>query len=205
MTYFTETKHAHRTDIEFDSKRFLGDITTALGGATDIDPEYQGGRFNLGELAIYIRAGYGAKARRVTISCGIADRAIHQLAYAQGRVGEFPSISIDTDRPLDAIVKDIRKRLIEAASEPLAQAKALAQKQANTASELKAHADRINSQFPGVVTLPDDNTKREAALYMNGGGCYLSGRLNSDGGIYVDRLGSVPAHKVEALLKLLAE
>lgn len=202
MTYFVATERYGRIEVEFDSKRFLSDLAAALGG-TDVDPEYQGGRFSVGELAMYLRQGWGAKARRVTINCGTTDKSAHQLAYARGRVPDFPEISIDPDRPLDAVVKDIRKRLIEPAAEPLAALKSLASEQADTVATLRAHAERINASYPGSVTLRDE-TKSEASFYLNSAGCYLSGRLNTDGSLYVDRLGTVPSSKLDALLKLLA-
>lgn len=202
MTYFTETERHGRTQIEFDSKRFLADLVAALGGS-DADPEYQGGRFNVDGLAVYLRQGYGAKVRRVTVTSGTADKDAHRLAYARGSVPSFPSITIDPDRPLDVLVKDIKRRVIEASAEPMAALAALAAAQADTASQLKAAADRINAKFPGAVTVSGDDTKRNADVYLNGAGSYLSGRLNADGTLYVDRVGSVPAHKVEALLALL--
>lgn len=203
MTYFTESEKYGRKEVEFDSKRFLADLVAALGGSNP-DPEYQGGRFDLGDLSIYLRQGYGAKARRVTISCGASDRAAHQRAYSHGRLPAFPSITVDPDRPLDVLVKDIKRRVIDAAVEPLAALKAADAAQGEAFASLQAAAARINARFPGAVTLSTVDTVREAPLYLNGGGsAYLSGRLQSDGRLYVDRVGTVDAEKVERLLALL--
>lgn len=76
--------------------------------------------------------------------------------------------------------------------------------QSDTFAALKESAARINALFPGAVTMPTDDTKREASLYLNASGVYLYGRLNYNGTLYPDRLGSVPSDKVEGLLAFLS-
>lgn len=204
MSYFKKQTYGTRVAVSLDGDRLLTDLVSALGGS-NVDPGYQGGSFTVGELAIYIRAGYGAKARRVTISSGIADRKAHQRAYASRSIPSFPTITVDPDRGVDVITKDIRKRVIEASAGALAAIHAASNAQSETFASLQNAAERLNARFPGTVTLPDDDTNREASFYLNGGGCYLSGRLNAEGWLYVDRLGTVPAHKLERLVALLAE
>jgi len=186
------------------SPRFVTDLADALGGR-DVNHEYQSGAFTVGDLRVILRQGWGAKARRVRVVCTAADTEACRRAYSQGGSFPFPEATIDPERPLDAVVKDLQRRIIDKAAPALARVAEASAKQSAEALQLREHAERINDRFPGTVTEHTDSSKREAGFYFNQAGSYLSGRLCSDGRLYVDRLGTVPAHKVERLLALLAE
>jgi hypothetical protein len=203
MTYFVEQEIHGRKQVEFDYARFLADLVKAFGGQ-NVDPQYQGGRFEVEGLTITIRTGSGAKARRVTLAASAADTRATRMAYAQGTLPRFPKITIDPDRPFDTLVRDIRKRVIDAGAAPLASLKALAGAQETASDALRQHAERLNAAFPGAVTVPDDRTKDTASVYLNKG-VYLSGRLTSSGTLHIDRIGSLSGDKVERLLALLVE
>jgi hypothetical protein len=122
-------------------------------------------------------------------------------AHTQGRLPEYPRITVDPDKA--ALVRDIQRRVIDAAAGPLAAMKAADIEAREDFASLKAHAALINAAFPGVVSMPSDDTKREAGVYMSGG--RVTGRLNCDGRLYIDRVATIPAHKVARFLSLMAE
>jgi hypothetical protein len=200
MPYLTPSNTPHDTEPTLDAERFLADLARELGGA-EIEPQYKGGVFVCGPLRVYVRQGYGAKARRVHIGCNLADLAEIHRARREGRFPDFPSAWVDPDKAWPALVKDIRRRVIDAAQAPLAQVRQMADDGDARTDRLRTAVDAVNALAPGAATMPEGNSY-EAPLYL-GRGVYLNGRLTSDGAIYVDRLGTIPADKVADFLALL--
>lgn len=201
MTYFHTDKYCQ---LKLNAERFARDLCEALGaGGYESEDFTAAARIYMAPLRLYLRQGYGAGAKRVTISSGIADSEIHRRAYSRRSNFNFPEITVDPDRPMAALAKDIRKRVIDASAGPLA-AMLEAEKQASElASGVRQHAERIAAAFPTASVTIGDDTKTEAGFYLNHNGVYLSGRINSSGALYVDRLGTVPPDKLDALLALL--
>ena len=201
MSYFQTDSHGQ---IRLNAERFARDLCEALGaGGYESEDFISAARIYIAPLRLYLRQGYGAQVKRVTISSGIADSEIHRRAYSRRSNFKFPEVTVDPDRPMAALAKDIRKRVIDASAGPLA-AMLDAEKQATElASNVRQHAERIATAFPTASVKIGDDTQTEAGFYLNHNGVYLSGRINSSGALYVDRLGTIPPEKLNAILAVL--
>lgn len=168
----------------------LGAKTGEMEGGT-----YVVGHIALGDLALHLNAEYGAKMGRVKVSIGYAG------PYTYDRRISWPSITVDASRPLDKIAADVKRRVIEPAAAPLAQLREIEAALANGRAAVEAQAAKITKCYP-FASVKVKTGEAQADLYMNRD-VYLSGRLNANGSLYVDRLGTVPPERLSAVLAAL--
>jgi hypothetical protein len=190
----------------FDMARFAADLAPLIGAAVawrdDCDPHNERPRLERNDgLVLYPSSPYHVPAGRVRIGIG-APEIERRLKYRPDKA-KFGEITLDASRPLDKIAADVRRRLIEPAALPLAAFRlALAEQDADRA-RCEAHVAAICERFPNVSAKFADERDTQATLYANGGGAFLSARLCSDGGLYVDRVGGVGADRAMAFIAAL--
>lgn len=176
------------------SPAFYAALAKALG-ATLTSEEHSMARMTLGDVALSFRQGYGANQRRVTVHAYAADATAHQRAHRYGRPVSFPEATLDPTRPLDALAKDIRKRLIEKSAPALASIKEMDAAQLALTSTLEANATRLCQAFPRLTATIGDS---HADIH----GAGVSARMSRDGGLYLSNLSLSPA-KARAVLAIL--
>jgi hypothetical protein len=172
------------------------DLAPLVGGVVDPEDKHV---IALGDLRIYIRAGYGAHKGRAEIGVH-APSVASQLNYQRA---QWPKMTADAGRPVEKIAAEIKRRVIEPAAPVLADLKAQLANQLDQRSQIEAHAEAIRKAFPMVSVKFEDGQRTQAQVYGNAGGAYLSARLNPDGGLYPDRVGSIGPERTHALLAAL--
>jgi hypothetical protein len=203
MSYLIQRESYGRPETVIDRAAIVRDLAKALGGTAEIEEGHYGGcRVTFADgLIVGVYAEHGAKKGRARISAygpSAMTRKVSRHAYPK-----FPEVTVDASRPAEAIARDVERRIMPDARAALAVLLTQAAEIDSARQEAERHAAEITAAFPSVqVTFKDADTT-EGAVYANGGGVYLSGRLNSAGGIYIDRIGGLNAEQTRALLSAL--
>lgn len=154
----------------------------------------EGGRMRLG-----FSMGYGAKAERITISAYLPQE---QKLDFHAR-SKLPTISVDRNREIAAIGRDVTRRIVEP-SRPLlaASEEKIAAKEATAARLLDLCAE-LEAQFPGLSAAPRGENEITAPIYYNHDGAYLTGTLYADGHMTFERVSLKTPEGARGLLAAL--
>lgn len=191
-----------REEKQFDLAGFGQAIAEAIGMSCEVrEPGlYPVVTLSSGDLRVSLRNGYGAKFGKIEFNAWFAAETFLEH-HERTKVA---SITVDGTRPIDAVAKDVKRRLVQPA---LDQAKESARKVAarrNGCNEFRAMAAEMRATYPGLsIEFPSDNAT-SARLYFNANECYLTGELYSDGRISVQRLSLRTAKAASALLDLIS-
>lgn len=205
-SYILDTIVYGRAEKRLDVKAMTTDIAAALGAELDVEwsgemSDYQPGRMFLDDLAVYVgkdQKGSGTVIQRGYASAGARPEVSRALAGQMRRI-EYPRITFDPSRPLDQIVKAIKTKVVDASAAPLkSELDYYASMNASNAA-IRAVAAKFIAEFPFARVEIKDERAYDASVYANAEGCYLTGRLNSDGGLYIDR-SSFPASRTAAVM-----
>jgi hypothetical protein len=198
--YIREVEAYGRKERVFATAAFTADLAWALGARVEKPGDtYDAGRIRHGALTLYVHGSRAHPLGRVEISAGAPELTRRLI----GRLPQFPSITLDAARPLDRLAADVRRRLVAPSDVIHAGLQdALAAQEAHR-KNCEARVAELRAIFPTIQLDFTDDRTTSARLYANGGGCYLAGRLESDGGLYVDRVGGVPAERATAFLRAL--
>lgn len=184
-----------------DLHKLTAEVCALLGGKNESQSEHAMTRFVIldGAVALVMRTGYGATANKVTISAFLPFEDV--LQYHQR--AKFESITVTGTRPAEAVAKEIKRRLLDGVEIKIAEALARVNAHNETKTTVKARAAKWAQDFPGLsVTVNDDGLS--ARLYFNKSGKYLSGDMQRDGSISIQRLSLDGENSATALLTLLA-
>ena len=199
MTYITTSDRGSR---RVDMPRFAADLASELGATSrpyrdDYPAEEQ--RIDLpGDVYLYLRADHHKS--RVTVSLSASDIR-HEDRDWRDKAQRTEDATVNPDgRPIAAIARDIRKRVVEASSDAIAVQRACAASRRDHASAIEATAARIGKVAD--VRISDD--RLNASIYVNRGGAYINARINSGDSISIDRFGSITEAQFLAILDVLA-
>lgn len=151
-------------------------------------------------LQLFAHELHGANKGRLEIMTGTDHAATTKIS---GSVPKFPRISVDVQRDIAAIVRDVTRRLIEPSAEPFAKVQelvALAEQRTKGLIEVSAELSR---KFPALQITTNESSASSATVYGNVDGTYFSGRVQSDGSVYVDRISTLSAGQAERVFSAL--
>lgn len=205
MTYLIEDRTYKTPETYVDRGALARDLAPAINGVADVEngaSRYATVRIEVQGFTIVLMAEHGAKANRVRISAH-APHAMTRKLLTYTLPKPFPAITVDASRPLAAIVKEVQRRILPEALEAMAALKVKSDEMIAAREQAEKSAAALRQRVAGLqVTFKDDDTT-QADIYANGNGVYLSGRMASDGTIYPDRVGSIPADRAADVLALL--
>lgn len=207
MTYVQVSKNQYgHTEMNFDSIRFAKDIAAELGGTAEPYGETYDKRAKIilpdsMELLVYWQ-GYGAAARAGKVSIEVQpDNVPYELRPVYGEQYKLPSINVDTNRPLDKIAADIRRRLLPAAAEPMAKCRAYAARRQQALDNMTSARASFAQEFPQFHVRGEND---EASFsYYEAGKTHISGRFNEDQSVIIERLGTLSAEQFRAICAIL--
>lgn len=207
MKYVQVTKNQYgHTEMNFDSIRFAQDIATELGGTAEPYGETYDKRAKIIlpdsiELFVYWQ-GYGAAAKAGKVSIEVQpDDVPYDLRPVYGSQYKLPSINVDTNRPLNKIAADIKRRLLPAAEAPIAARREYASKRQRKLSNMASARDSFAKEFP-QFHVRGENDKASFSYYESGK-IHISGRINEDQSITIDSLGALSAEQFRAVCAIL--
>jgi hypothetical protein len=206
MTDYTTTVEQYgRQETRVDLARFVVDLAKELGGKVANDPKVDADdrtHIMLGtERLDFSTRTWGAGRGRVHVSIWAPDIKHDERGYYGDKL-RTESATIDPNkRTIQAIAKDIKKRVVEGSKEALRLQREYADTVRQGRADIKKHAARLQ-QSTGLDVRVNEGERR-AAVYSNGDGFYLSATLSEDGTIGIDRIGSMPLERFEALVFVL--
>ena len=153
---------------------------------------------NFGSLRLNVRAhivNVGAAKGRIEWH-GFA----HRREFHSSDFPRLPETSTAQDARASRIAKQIISRIVEPAAEAVARYNETADKWDAARAALPSHIARVNALGFKCEAKPGDT---EAGFYLSRKGVSGSARINSDGGMYFDRL-SLDAETARCVLEFLA-
>jgi hypothetical protein len=203
--YMIEKQDFGSVEIIFDIQAFARDLAAVMGGAyvtpakDDMSAAERYATFTLDGYDISLSRDWSDR-RNKTVHVSI--RMIgDKLGHLESDGYRMPKASVSGTRPLAALAKDIRRRVIEPAAAPAAKRRELTESRTQYANNLAAHAKRMRAAFPGLQVDVSDSA---ASLYLNSDGNYLTGRLDGDGKVTIDRISQLNAAAFAGVMAALA-
>lgn len=199
----------HNADnrLVLDLTRFARDLAKELGGTLvpNEGPHDRWTRILVGETELTLYAGWKrGEVDKVTVNISAATQTLAHVDVPRGNGFDLPSATVSASRPLHRVVSDIKRRVIEPAKAPLEKRRQRLAELQQQARTLVCAAARLRKRFPGLSVKTDDRGQT-GTVYYNAGGVYFNGRLNADGSVYPDRLGTLTAEQFERLMTVLTE
>lgn len=200
MSYIVTSDYGSK---RVDIARFAADLAAELGATArpyrdDYPNENQ--RIDLpGDVYLYLRAD--DHKRRVTVSLSASD-VRHDERNWHDKDQRTIEATVNPDgRPMAAIARDVRKRVIEANAPAIAAQRAFAASRRDHAAGIEAIAARIGK----VADVRINDDRLGASIYLNRNGAYLGARINSSNSITIDRFGSITEAQFLAIVDVLTK
>lgn len=208
--YQKQIERYGRLETVTDVRAFAADLSKALNGGElqparedSIDDAMHRGCFSLGDDLIMVTGNYYHSKGRVTVHIEApeikhGDKNIHSKDH------RTTSATVNPDgRSIDAIAKDIKKRVIEASQPALKLQREFAAQRNQARENIVEHMHTLSSAVPGLSVNRRSPDEQNAAIYSGSGNHYVSATLNSDGTVSISHLGSMSIEKFTAVMKLL--
>lgn len=186
--FMVEQELFGRPNTYLDLAGFAEALAKELGETADVrerGPYAIAGVSCANGVHLHVAGEYGAKFGRVAVSARIP--AEDTLDHHERT--KLPRITVDSARPLQALAKDIRRRVLEPAAEALKASADTLKAVEDRREALAGHVAKLRETFPGLQVTPDERGDR-ASLYFNNSdrGGYITGTLYADGRMCLDRV-----------------
>jgi len=204
MTYIRTIVEYGRSERSIDLPRFAADFARELGGKVlphRSEFPSDGDRYQeiaVGDAKITVSTRWNERSK-VTLDIGDLERPLNG-AVPYGDQFKTPTITVSVDRPMKALVNDVKRRLIVPSFAPRNARRAYAAEKAEGAEQLKQVAAELRKQ--GLECRFNDGESYHGGLYYNKDGRYLSGRFYNDGRVTLERL-DLTAEQAKKVFKVL--
>ena len=214
VSYLVEqdSKFGGRKEVKIDMPRFARDLAKALDKlltGTDVvkllppgEYAHENQSIQVGNDVLDIRADNWKKKVNAYINAPDVVWG-NRNTYEKSHRTESASVNPD-GRTIEAIAKDINKRVVVASQEALAKQREWAAANIAAKAEIVRVAAALKDRVPGLDIRVNVDEKR-AAVYSGSTGHYLSGSLSADGTVSVDRIGSVSVETFARIVAILNE
>ena len=211
MSYLVETESFGRKEFKIDMSRFATDLAKALAvllAPTKVkllppgEYAHENQSIQVGNDVLDIRADNWKKKVNAHINApdvAWGDRNTYNKAHRTESASVNPN-----GRGIDAIAKDLNKRVIVASQEALAQQRAYKAQNVAAKAEIVRLAAVLKAKVPGLDIRVNEAEKR-ATIYSGSTGHYVSGMLSADGTVGLDRIGSMKLETFAKIVALLAK
>jgi hypothetical protein len=108
---------------------------------------------------------------------------MREKALSTYNLPEFPEATVDVTRPLDAIVRDVKRRVVDAAQAPMAALKEQVARGEQYTASLDAVVADLRKRFPKLRIDRGDPNARSANFSFSEGGTGFFGEIMEDGRI----------------------
>ena len=204
--YITMNKTiANQTEESFDYATFSEDLAKELGGEVI---EYEKGswgncKIKVGEVDIRVwRASKNKGTWKIEVS--VYANLVGKSKIDYRRQPDFPHIKVNPTRDIKVLARDIRKRAIDKAKEPLEELRKLIAAHEEQEAGITTVVHDLEQQFPMLSLTPsNDGTTASLRIYSNE--VYLVGDVFPDGKISIQRIGNLSAEKANKLLHALLD
>ena len=191
------------TPFQFDA--FAADLAKAIGGK-DVAPEYAfatSREILLDEatgLHLWLTTTGHSKNQRLTISA--YNKKAHKLR--NNRAIKWPEATVSPDRDWKGLVADITRRVVTPAKEADAALAVQLQTEGDERARATSDFELLAKYLTHMRVRPNaEDPTRGADLYVNEGGCYMSGRVSTDGTFTASHV-SLTREMLEAINAIIA-
>ena len=202
MSYVTETEKYGRKEFKIDLPRFAADLAKELGAKvlnpTETDYPMDNQSMSIGANKLVLRADNWKKKVEAYLEAPDVKWG-DWSSYDKAQKTESAKVNPD-GRPIASIAKDIQKRVIDANLPALAARRAYAVQQEKNRADIVTRAGKLKDAYP-KLDIRVNEREQNASIYSGPSAFYLSGRMNSQGRVSVDRFGDV---STKTFLKILA-
>lgn len=200
--FIKELKTNGHSEMAVDRKAFALALAEVLHMTATWDDD--AGRY----AHVWIEAGEGLQIT-VTTPYGTSLGRVELRGYApderptldHNEWSKLPSITVDSARPIEALAKDIQRRLIEPARPVVDEGKAKIAAKRNLIDQLAATVASLKAEFP-ALSVDIERNGTTANVYLNRNDSYITGTLWPDGHINLQRVSLPGADKAKALIAL---
>ena len=207
MPYVTTTKEDSatrsfiRTSKVIDIEAFTRDLAKALGGkiaTQELTNVY--GAIDLGDNT---RLNLYANNWKASVDVSITATDVkHGERSVYDKAQKTVSATVNPDgRKIDAIARDIRKRVIDANAPALAAQRAYRNERHNGREQIALLAGRLKELCPSLSISKRDPDAESVSIYS--GEPYVSATMDADGKVRIERMVSITMPQFVNLLALL--
>ncbi len=196
MTYLIERDFRGRTESVVDVPRFVADLAPLIGGTvipseSDNDHTFY---VRVGGLMLHVYGGQHTNRCRldqVHVSCAVADVPPGDRPRYDG-TGRYsmPSVNVSATKSIGVIARDITKRVIDAAAEPLAAIHAYVRQQQESREGLGQVLEELRVKVPELRER-ESSDSYERRLDWIPNNVYLQACAYASGQVGIDRIGNV--------------
>lgn len=208
--YVTTIEKYNRPEQVLDLHRFAADVCKLLKGkiVQQKHDEIVNERYVSIEIdgaVLGLTKGWKrSELDKVTVNIGPLGLKLAYNDTPRGPEYKTPEATVSTARPLDKIVADIKRRVIEPGKAPIAKLHEHAATCDQQRNSLVAVAADLRKRYPMLQVTVKDGERFSAGLYRNANDePYLSGSVRADGSVSIDRLGSLSAEQFERVMAAL--
>lgn len=200
----TETKYG-REEKRFGLCGFARAIAAHLDGYSvdtrDEESSYPSATLVKGDARINLRNGYGAKFGKIEFAAYHTGAAVLD-SYARS-LG-VNNVTLDGTRDVAKIAADLKRRMLDKLPGAIAAVDARIAERSARVDGLASIVAELQTAFPGLSINRRDGNATSADVYFNHDGRYLTGSINADGCLSIQRLSLRTANDARALFALVA-
>lgn len=206
MTYLVTAESYGRPETRLNLRAFATDLAKAMGTRVEYDSLNERDPYCLsmavGEGSLSVARMHGKNDRtRVEVSFSYPHKVPHAY-WPNDPKYKFPTITVDTERPMAKLVQDIGKRIVEASQPAIAAWKAYCEQTRQNQNRLLAEVEKIRAAVPAARITVND-AKDRADFSFSADNAYLTGTLNSDGSLHIGHCSSITPDRIAAVLAAL--
>ncbi len=144
MAYIIETESFGRKERAVDLHRFAADLAGVIGGTLrPVDDDRHFRRIQLAENDLHLSTSYQHKMR--VVARMVAPEIAHDDRCYYAKEARTPEVTIDPERDLRAVARDLRRRAFEPAQEPLAKQRAFAAERIRERDEMRQRVEILRA------------------------------------------------------------
>lgn len=212
MTYIQvdESKPNNRWSATIDLVRFTRDLAKALNTLLP----------SVDNIAVVTKGDYPHERQQIRVGADVLElSAVNykkrisayitapDVAYGDWSTYDKDQKTVDASvnpdgRSIESIARDLNRRVIEANQPALAARRAHAERQKQARANIVTEAAKLKAACPGLDVRVNER-EQSAAIYSGPSDYYLSGRLDADGRVSLDRIGAVSAATFRKIVKAL--
>jgi hypothetical protein len=204
-TFITTETYYGREEKKFDICGFARAIAQHLDGfevvTADENTNYPTVWLKKGNARISLRNGYGAKFGKIEFYA--SHTGSHVLESHERSLG-VKDITVDGTRDPAKVAADVKRRLIDHLPAAIAEIDERIAKRAARVDGLASIIADLEKAYPGLSFNRRDNNATTADVYFNNGGRYLTGSIDADGHLCIQRLSLNTADDARALFALMS-
>jgi hypothetical protein len=210
--YITVTEETGRGGLLVQRERvnlklFADDLANALNitSASATVTEYgDEAKIQIGESTeLRLSTDRYARTPRVEVSIRATDIS-HDDRNWHAQDHKTPSASVSVGRDIKKIAADIKRRVIEASQSALQLQHDYAAQQQQNRHGIIAKAAKLQKAFPEIQVTVHEREQR-ASLYLNRDNLYVSGSLQHDGRVNIERIGSLDQERFARVMSALLD